>query len=161
MVGLRKIFIGLMVICLFVSTAATLAPPTNVQADDVDDDNGNNISITWNESIDDVTEYEIFRATSESGDYDLISTSVTNFYFDNPPLDYTDYWYEVSATNGTNSSSSDQFGPVQSKDNLKPIITDVNGTVTDSIAVITWTTNENSSSLVKYGTESLNYERRL
>ncbi|MCK5216783.1 MAG: Ig-like domain-containing protein [Methanosarcinales archaeon] len=159
---MRKFFIGLMVICLFVSTAATLAPPTNVTADDVPDDNGKNISITWTESIDTVTEYEIFRATSESGDYDPIDTSATNSYFDNPPLDYTDYWYEVSATNGTNSSSSKPFGPVQSKDNLEPIITDVtNGTVTDSTAVITWTTNENSSSLVKYGTESLNYDKSL
>ncbi|KAF5427702.1 S-layer protein, partial [Candidatus Methanomarinus sp.] len=159
MVGLRKIFIGLMVICLFVSTAATLAPPTNVTANDVPDDNGNNIRITWNESIDIVTGYEIFRAISGSEDYNYIgNTSITDFYLDNTPIDDTNYWYKVNATDGINSSRSGPSNSVQSKDNLKPIITYVtNGTVTDSTAIITWTTNESSNSLVKYGTKSLNY----
>lgn len=158
MVGLRKIFIGLMFICLFVITVAALASPTDVIVKDVPEDNGNNISITWTESNDTVIEYEIFRATSENGDYDSIGTSVTNSYLDNTTTDDTDYWYKVNATDGINSSSSDPSGPVQSEDNLEPIITDVtNGTVNDSTAIITWTTNENSNSLVKYGTESLSY----
>ncbi|MFV9629942.1 MAG: S-layer protein domain-containing protein [Methanosarcinales archaeon] len=155
---MRKIFIGLMVICLFVITVAALAPPTDVIVEDVPEDNGNNISINWAESIDTVEGYEIFRATSENGDYDSIGTSVTNSYLDNTTTDGTDYWYKVNATDGINSSRSDPSGPVQSEDNLEPIITDVtNGAVTDSTAIITWTTNENSNSLVEYGTESLSY----
>ncbi|MBW6518960.1 MAG: Ig-like domain-containing protein [ANME-2 cluster archaeon] len=147
--------------CISISLAAP-AEPTSVSAIDVPGDNGGNISITWTKSTDDgeegnnVSYYEILRSNvSSSGPFSLIFTRPNESvsYTDNTTSDGTLYWYKVNASDGTNSSSSSVVGPVQSKENIPPIISSVtNGTVNDSTAVITWTTDEASTSRVDYDT---------
>ncbi|MCL7475161.1 MAG: Ig-like domain-containing protein [ANME-2 cluster archaeon] len=153
----------LFTISFFISISlAAPAEPTSVSAIDVSGDNGGNISITWTKSTDDgaggnnVSYYEILRSTvSSSGPFSLIFTRPNGSvsYTDNTTSDGTPYWYKVNASDGTNSSSSSVVGPVQSKENIPPIISSVtNGTVNDSTAVITWTTDEASTSRVDYDT---------
>jgi len=146
-------------ICINISLAAPAAP-TNVSAEDVDNDNGKNISITWTKSIDDSTNvsyYEILRSESSDGQFsskgNRSNGSVS--FIDNTTIDGTEYWYKVNASDGSNSTSSNVTGPVKSKENIPPVISAVtNGTVTDSTAVIQWTTDEPSTTVVDYDTDS-------
>ena len=145
-------------ICVSISLAAPAAP-TNVQVKDVEDDDGGYINITWDKSVDDgvnVTSYDIRRATEQDGTYSLRGNTSNGIeiYTDNTE-DGIDYYYKVNASDGTNSSSSDPKGPVYSEDNKPPEISYVeNGTVTNSTAVITWKTHEDSTSRVEYGIDS-------
>jgi S-layer protein (TIGR01567 family) len=162
-----KIILTLVVLCCFiVLTAAAPAPPTDVEANDVPDDNGGQINITWNLSADDgaggdnVTFYEIYRNESGSVHFTLIKnvTSGTEWYIDNSTDDDKTYRYIIRSIAGNESSNSSISNPAQSIDELEPKITNVaNGTVTDSTAAITWDTDEPSDSLVKYGTSPLSY----
>jgi S-layer protein (TIGR01567 family) len=145
-------------ICVSISLAAPAAP-TITEVTDAKGDDGGNISITWDLSVDDnVTIYDILRNSSSEEDFkwiDNTNNNETKIYIDHTTDDGVDYWYIVNATDGTNSSSSDPKGPVQSEDDKKPVISLVeNGTVTNSTAIITWKTHENSTSRVEYGTDS-------
>jgi len=144
-------------ICVTISLAA-LEAPTNVQVEDVTGDDGGSISITWDLSVNDseVTSYDILRSNlSSSEGFEIIhytNNNGTDSYIDDTTKDEVNYWYIVNASNGTNFSSSGPSESVQSEDDKPPVISSVeNGTVTNSTAVITWETHENSTSLVKYG----------
>ncbi|KAF5423697.1 MAG: Ig-like domain-containing protein/S-layer protein, partial [Candidatus Methanocomedens sp.] len=155
-----SMIIAIAVISLFTAIAfAAPAAPANVDVDDVTGDDGGRISITWDLSVDDnVTSYDILRNSSSEKDFNEIGSTNDNgteSYTDDTTIDGVDYWYIVNATDGTNSSSSDPKGPVQSEDHKKPVISLVeNGTVTNSTAIITWKTHENSTSRVEYGIDS-------
>jgi len=156
-----SMIIAIAVLSLFTAIAvAAPAAPTNVDAKDVEGDDGGYINITWDKSDDDeinVTRYEILRATEQDGTYSSMgNTSSGNETYTDNTENGIDYYYKVSASDGTNSSSSNPTEePVQSKDDKKPEITEVtNGTVTNSTAVITWKTHEDSTSRVEYGIES-------
>jgi len=163
-----SMIIAIAVLSLFTAIAfAAPAPPTGVTAVDYPDDNGGNISITWTKSDDDgeggnnVTKYDILRATSLGGTYDLIGNTSSGevSYTDNNTHDGDDYYYKVNASDGVNSSSSDPEGPVQSKENIRPVISLVkNGTVDDVSAEITWTTDEAATSRVEYDNVSSSYK---
>ena len=156
--------IAIVVLSFFAAIAvAAPAAPTDVNAYDVPDDSGEHINITWTKSVDDgsggdnVTGYVILRAESDSGTFNEIGNTLklTELYVDETTDDNLEYWYMVNATDDVNSSSSDVKGPVQSYDNLPPVISSVpSATVTDSTAIIAWGTDESSTSLVKYGTLS-------
>ncbi|MRG76416.1 MAG: hypothetical protein C5S33_01430, partial [ANME-2 cluster archaeon] len=156
-----SMIIAIAVLSLFTAIAVAVpAAPTNVDAKDVEGDDGGYINITWDKSDDDeinVTRYEILRATEQDGTYSSMgNTSSGNETYTDNTENGIDYYYKVSASDGTNSSSSNPTEePVQSKDDKKPEITEVtNGTVTNSTAVITWKTHEDSTSRVEYGIES-------
>ncbi|HIH86345.1 MAG TPA: hypothetical protein HA304_00365, partial [Methanosarcinales archaeon] len=153
-----KVIVSLLAIgiCVSISLAAPAAP-TNVHVEDVTVDDGGSIRITWDLSVNDseVTRYDILRSNlSSSEGFEIISDHIDNgtgSYNDTNTNDGVDYWYIVNATDGTNYSSSNASGPVYSVDEKPPDITAVtNGTVTNSTAIITWETHENSTSLVEY-----------
>jgi len=155
-----SMIIAIAVLSLFTAIAvAAPAAPTNVDASDVTGDDGGYINITWDKSDDDgvnVTGYDILRATEQDGTYSLRgnTSSGIEIYTDNTE-DEIDYYYKVNASDGTNSSSSNPTESIQSKDDKSPEITEVtNGTVTNSTAVITWITHEDSTSRVEYGIDS-------
>ena len=164
-----SMIIAIVLLSFFAAIAvAAPAAPTNVNAYDVPDDNGRHINITWDKSDDDgeggnnVTKYEILRATSLGGTYDLIGNTSSGVvsYTDNSTTDGDDYYYIVNASDGENSSSSDPpVEPVQSKENIPPVITSVtNGAIDDVSAVITWTTDEAATSRVEYDNVSSSYK---
>ena len=73
----------------------------------------------------------------------------------------TTYYFVVNSTDASdnsNESAEHSFTTSSTADTDPPVITDVvNSTPTDSSVTITWTTDENSDSLVKYGTVSGTY----
>jgi len=154
-----SMIIAIAVISLFTAIAfAAPAPPTDVEVADVKGDDGRNISITWELSVNDseVTKYYILRNSSSNEDFTErgSTNNGTNSYIDITD-DGVNYWYIVNAFDGSNSSSSDPKGPVYSEDVKPPEISSVkDGTVTNSTAVITWDTHEDSTSRVEYGTSS-------
>jgi len=159
-----SMIIAIVLLSFFAAIAVAVpAAPTDVDAYDVPDDNGEHINITWDKSDDDgvnVTGYDILRATSQDGNYSLrgSTTSGNEIYTDNTE-DETDYYYKVNATDGVNSSSSDSEGPFRSKENIPPVITLLtNGTVDDVSAEITWTTDEAATSRVEYDNVSSSYK---
>jgi S-layer protein (TIGR01567 family) len=162
-----SIIIAIVILSLFTGIAfAAPAPPTGLHAEDFPDDNGGKILITWTKSDNDgsggnnVTNYDILRAISSDGTYAIIGNTSNGkeLYIDDNTTDGIEYFYKVNATDGFNSSSSDPEGPVKSYDNIPPVIYSVtNGTVTDSTAIITWTTDENSTSRVEYDKVSSSY----
>lgn len=141
------------------------APPTNVSASDVANDNGGKINVTWIKSTDDgsggnnVTGYDILRSTSAAGPFSSRGSTASGVvFFTDLTTDGINYYYMVNSTDGNNSSGSGVFGPVKSQDDLAPVISLVSsGTVTDSSAIITWTTNEPATSTVRYGTAPSSY----
>ncbi|MCL7412715.1 MAG: Ig-like domain-containing protein [ANME-2 cluster archaeon] len=163
MKNIIKGIILLVVISFFIllSQAAPQAP-TGVTASDFDSDAGGKINVTWTKSTDDgaggnVTTYEILRSeTNASGSFISRGTLPNGSQlFEDNTSDGTPYWYKVNASDGNNSSSSSVVGPVQSKENIPPVISSViNGTVTDSTAVIQWTTDEASTTVVDYDIDS-------
>lgn len=164
MKNIIKGIILLLVISFFIllSQAAPQAP-TGVTASDFDSDTGGKINVTWIKSNDDgaggnnVTAYEILRSETDAGGPFISRGTLPNgsqLFVDNTS-DGTPYWYKVNASDGTNSSSSSVVGPVESEENIPPIISSViNGTVTDSTAVIQWTTDEASTTVVDYDIDS-------
>ncbi|MCD6462046.1 MAG: lamin tail domain-containing protein, partial [Thermoplasmata archaeon] len=72
----------------------------------------------------------------------------------------TDYYFYISSTDGIGHTAMDDNGGAYyhihtlSVDNSPPIISGVSTSVTDTTATITWTTDENSSSTVWYGTST-------
>jgi len=148
-------------ICVSISLAAPAAP-TGVEVADVPNDDGGSILINWTLSEDDgnVTKYEIFRGEDATVPLDSPIGSVLKgniSYTDETTTNGVHYWYIVNATDGTTSSSSNTSVSIYSEDNKKPEITDVeHGNVTNSTAVITWKTHENSTSKVEYGINSTN-----
>jgi fibronectin type 3 domain-containing protein len=90
---------------------STVAPPSNLVASV----NNNTVSLTWNASPDnEVTGYEVYRSTTESGNYTKLTTApiTTTSYTDNNPL-IGDNWYVVVAikpdTSGNYLSSDGIF----------------------------------------------------
>ncbi|MEA1893763.1 MAG: S-layer protein domain-containing protein [Euryarchaeota archaeon] len=71
------------------------------------------------------------------------------------------YYYVVNSTNtttGSSQSAEKDFTTASSSDTTPPVISDIgNDTPTTATVNITWTTDENSNSLVKYGDTSGTY----
>lgn len=111
------------------------APPMPVQgltASDTPNDNGSSLDITWNASMDLVSEYKIFVNSSEISSLQSLTpvstvspftgTLTTNITADgngDSLVDRTDYWVAVVAydTYGNATSNFSLAGPVQSQNN--------------------------------------------
>jgi len=84
----------------------TPQPPLNVTAEDLDNDPGKAIQLTWDKSPDDflngkVKEYLIMRAASADGPFVELGNAtqgITNFT-DNQTVDGTPYFYQIVALN--------------------------------------------------------------
>lgn len=108
------------------------APPTGVTAEDTDNDHGHSITVRWSLSTDDgvgrnsVVKYEVFRATSPDGPFELVGQVLTGetFYVNSSAKDpategfmpnFTDYYYRVEAVtiDSTLRAASPVVGPAQ------------------------------------------------
>ncbi len=68
------------------------------------------------------------------------------------------YYYYVASGVATDNNAGNYFSFTTSNDLVAPVITDPSSSIiTDSAAVITWTTNELANSFLQYGTVSSTY----
>ncbi|MEI6503087.1 MAG: carboxypeptidase regulatory-like domain-containing protein, partial [Armatimonadota bacterium] len=109
-------------------------PPQSLLAQDTPNDNGGQIDLTFNASVDDgggandVTEYRIYRSTT-SGTYTgaalatIKATGVPTYvYRDTTAVTNQDYYYVVRAWDGANESiNSNEAGPVKALDTIPPL----------------------------------------
>jgi hypothetical protein len=111
----------------------------------------NQVSLNWSASTDNVgvSGYKIFRNGTQ------ITTSVNTSFSDNTVLPNSTYDYQVQAYDaaGNSSPNSNSATVITPADTTPPIISSVAASaITNSGAVISWTTNETSDSQVAYGT---------
>ena len=86
-----------------VCNAEPIYPPSTVNASDGNYDDY--VYITWI-TVDNATDYYIYRATSSTGTYSKIdSTGGDTYYYDYPSLSNTYYYYKVTAYNATSGES--------------------------------------------------------
>ncbi|MCD4845030.1 MAG: PGF-pre-PGF domain-containing protein, partial [Methanosarcinales archaeon] len=120
------------------------------------------VNITWetNKNSDSFVKYgtESGSYTVEVPDSSLVSSHSIELSGLNSN---TTYYYVVNSTDeSSNSAQSDEyfFTTADIADTTPPVISNITNTTptTDSVT-ISWDTDENSDSLVKYGTESGNY----
>lgn len=101
-------------------------PATALAVIDTPTDDGGSLRLTWTKSLDDgagmadVSGYEIYRKKSGTS-YPSTPLSVRPAgsveYFDNTPLDGTNYFYRIRCTDGMNVSAFLEVGPVTSVNN--------------------------------------------
>lgn len=107
------------------------APPgavRNLLATDTLGDDGGSVTVSWNLSLDDgrgsddVTRYEVFRGTAIGGSFTSLGTLTagTKSFVDTSVDNYTDYYYEVTTYDATNSTASRVSDAVQARDDLAP-----------------------------------------
>ena len=91
--------------------ARPLLPVTHLQAQDLSEGAGGQITLTWTKSGDD-TGYQILRSTSPDGPYQLVGEADkgTEYFVDQTVKDGTEYYYVVEVTDGP---MSDVVGPVR------------------------------------------------
>ena len=98
-------------------------PPTNLAVEDVPDDDGTALNVSFTASADDtatdseVTSYQIYRATSEAGAATLAgtvpATHLTVYtYRDTGRTPGTTYWYYVTAVAATGNASTPRVSGV-------------------------------------------------
>ncbi|UCF77998.1 MAG: fibronectin type III domain-containing protein [Candidatus Eiseniibacteriota bacterium] len=100
-----------------------LATPTNVEAFDSPSDQGGSITITWEESTDDVPGttlvkgYVILRSESPTGDFEEISSVPPHAeeYLDTSVRNNTDYYYKVGVVGAEQTFLSQTVGPAVAK----------------------------------------------
>ena len=119
---------------------------------------GGGIELTWSAATDNVSVviYNVYRhiaAITAPDPAKRIATGVTGTsYPDTPGADGT-YYYAVTGIDSAGNEAQVSNSPSATIDTTPPAISAVTSTsITDSSATITWTTNEASSSVVKYGT---------
>jgi hypothetical protein len=108
---------------------ATVSPPGEVITRDTPNDAGASITIRWHRSPDDIAEtegfagYNILRATSPDGPFEIIGETTgggdednPNYktYLDNNSRDGIEYWYAIEAKLGDALSRSITTSPVKS-----------------------------------------------
>ena len=151
----------LIMLMAFAATAAAAAQPV-ITAVTTDTPTASSVNITWTT---DENSNSLVKYGDTSGTYpDNRSSGVMEI---SHSIELTGlnanmtYYYVVNSTNATgssNESSVDHFTTASAADTTAPVITAVTaGTPTASSVNITWTTDENSNSLVKYGIISGTY----
>jgi PGF-pre-PGF domain-containing protein len=115
------------------------------------------VSWTTNEASNTVVKYGI-----ESGTYSLSSSSGTMATSHSRSLtslsSNTTYYYVVNSTDASGNSAESGEYNFTTRDMSPPSISSVTaGSITASSASISWTTNENANSQVRYGTTSGSY----
>ena len=134
------------------NTTVDNTPPliSNIQASVTD----STAAITWdsNESASSLVDYGL---TASYGDTNSIATLTTSHSLTLTGLTPgTLYHYQVGSSdaNGNSTSSIDlTLTTSTTADNTPPVISNIQASVTDSTATITWNTNEVANSLVDYG----------
>lgn len=99
------------------------AAPTQVVARDTPYDRGRSVTVNWEKSMDDgggaddVTGYEIMRATEADGEYKLIGTTTAGaqHFIDNDVRDGVEYFYRIKVSDGINPAVSVPSQPAMSK----------------------------------------------
>ena len=94
--------------------ARPLLPVTNLQARDLSDGAGGQITLTWTKSGD-AAGYQILRSTSPDGSYEGVGEAKkgTEQFVDETVKDGTDYYYVVEVTDGPRTAKSEVVGPVR------------------------------------------------
>ncbi|OLN32081.1 cell wall-binding repeat-containing protein [Desulfosporosinus metallidurans] len=116
---------------------STLSAPTNLTATVV---RSSQIYLNW-DPVSNTTYYYVYRATSSSGTYSNIGTSVAANYSDASLSADTTYYYKVKAVNGTDSSalSSKAYATTSEPDDVPAIPTGLTAKVTSSTQIdLTW-----------------------
>lgn len=99
------------------SSAAPLAPPTDITAVDTPNDRGEAITLTWQPSPDEetgrVTAYMIYRSTHPDTGFVFAGRAAPggNRYRDSEVEDGVGYYHKVAATDGTVEAFSGVVGP--------------------------------------------------
>lgn len=102
--------------------------PLSIAVADTPGDDGGNLRVAWSLSPDDgagmrdVVRYDIFRRKSTTSSYSSTPLATrpagTTTYYDNSPIDGTNYYYKVRASDGFNVSPfTIEFGPLTSVNN--------------------------------------------
>jgi len=92
------------------------------------------ITVTWDE-VHDVVEYYIYRSSSESGTYTLVSTQKTNSYTNNGLSEGTTYYYKISSSNRSGESNISLYASATTHPKT-PTGIQATATSTSSITVI-------------------------
>lgn len=80
-------------------SSSQISAPTNVNATK----DGSRVKVSWN-SVSGASYYKVYRSSSSSGSYSLLSGNVSNtYYYDNSPL--SDNYYKVKAVNSSGTES--------------------------------------------------------
>jgi alkaline phosphatase len=118
---------------------------------------GGNINLAWSAATDNigVVSYNVYRdiaAITSPDPAKRIATGVTgNSYSDSPSADGT-YFYAVTGLDAASNEGAVSNSPSVTLDVTPPTISAVaSSNVTDSSATVTWTTDELSDSVVRYG----------
>ena len=114
------------------------------------------VSLSWTAPISDggtvITDYFIEYKTSAENNWttfiDGVSTAVSTII--TSLLDSTDYNFRVSAINDIGNGNIVTID-ASTTDGTAPIISNIEATSADTTVIITWTTNEESSSRIEYG----------
>ncbi len=122
-----------MIPSLLLAALVGLAPPASVKAEDVPNDQGQSIIVTWTapsesagrvqppfssaESSGSPLGYLIYRSTSSDSGFAVVGSepAVSAEYTDTDVQNGVKYWYQVAAVAGADSARSAAFGPVSSK----------------------------------------------
>jgi hypothetical protein len=120
------------------------------------------VTITWttDEASDSLVKYGTVSGTYTDSTPDTTMTTSHSIVLSGLSVGTT-YYFVVNSTDASDNSAEStehSFTTSSTADTTPPVITDVaNGTPTADSVTITWTTDENSGSLVKYGTVSGTY----
>ncbi|NLI92399.1 MAG: hypothetical protein GX434_09430, partial [Peptococcaceae bacterium] len=82
------------------NSSTALTAPSNLTATVL---SASQISLSWS-SVSSATTYYIYRSTSYSGTYSLVTSSSSTGYTDSGLSSYTTYYYKVMAVNGSGTS---------------------------------------------------------
>ncbi|MCK4623710.1 MAG: fibronectin type III domain-containing protein, partial [Phycisphaerae bacterium] len=119
-------------------------------------------TITWttDEASDSLVKYGTVSGTYTDSTPDTTMTTSHSIVLSGLSVGTT-YYFVVNSTDASDNSAEStehSFTTSSTADTTPPVITDVaNSTPTTDSVTITWTTDENSGSLVKYGTVSGTY----
>jgi hypothetical protein len=101
-----------------------LLPGAPAGVDATDGTYSNKVRITWN-AVNDVTRYELYRATSQAGTYSKIEETGSTSYDDYDVTPGDTYWYEVKACNDIGCSDFSGPGSGFASEHLLKFVTDV------------------------------------
>lgn len=87
-----------------IGTFSDIAKPTNLQASP----DGSSIVLTWVDNEDSETGFKVYRSTSYSSGYELLTTTAANAetYTDTTPVSDTIYYYKVTAITASSESEA-------------------------------------------------------
>jgi subtilisin family serine protease len=111
-----------------VGVQAPPAPAQDLAAVDTPGDDGGSITVTWRKSPDDgggsdkVTSYTVLRRRSGETEPTEIANLPrgTEQYVDSSVTDGVDYYYTVRVSDGTQTSVTEEIGPVRSRNDQPP-----------------------------------------